>query len=69
VSKLTDAVCACAQPRIDAITGETLGETLRQSIADYKDYQKNPAAPAASADRPLSIVTAIRSCADQAKRK
>ena len=58
---MIDSYCTCAQASVDRITGDTLAETLRQSILDYKAVQK--VVPPGFSPRPLSIVGPMQACA------
>lgn len=59
-----DQACACVQKRVDQITGETLAETTRQSVADYERYRRNPDQPQQWG--PMSIMGSYMGCFDQA---
>jgi len=63
---IVDEACSCIQPTVDAITPETLAETVRQSVADYQDYQRNP--NVSGPERPLSFVRPLKACIAKAKK-
>jgi hypothetical protein len=61
-----EEVCSCVQPTVDAMTPATLAEALRQTTADYSDYQRNSSV---AMSRPASLASAIQTCIVKAARR
>ncbi len=52
--------CACVQTRVDQVTGDTLAETVKETVADYVRWQRDHSLPLQAG--PFSLMSTYIQC-------